>query len=160
MPAMTDPMAALNSLQRALDNKLVFFQRGKLHRDLQVLLDEPAPGKTRFTYASISNGKVMAIAIFALADPVGGVPCFQLGYAVLESARNGGLGAAIVAKSIEEISNGFKATPLKKFYVEAVVGISNVPSNKIAAKTLAATPTDCTDAFSGEPALQYLRLVE
>jgi hypothetical protein len=95
-----------------------------------------------------------------VTEPVEGVPCFQLGYAVLDSARNAGLGSAIVAKSIEEISDGFKATPLKKFYVEAVVGRDNLPSNKIAAKVLAGKATEITDVFSGEPALRYLRLVE
>lgn len=160
MAVMTDPMAALNSLQQAIDNRLVVFQRCKVHRDLQVLLDEPAPGKRRFTYANISNGKVMAIAMFAVADHVSGIPCFQLGYAVLESMRNSGLGAATVRKSIEEISNGFKATPIKRFYIEAIVGVSNIPSNKLAAKMLSSTPEECTDAFSGQPALQYLRLIE
>jgi hypothetical protein len=160
MPVMTDPMAALNSLQQVIDNRLVVLQRCKVHRGLQLLLDEPAPGKTRFTYANISNGKVIAIAMFALADRVNGVPCFQLGYAVLESMRNTGLGEATVRKSIEEISKGFKATPLQRFYVEAIVGVSNIPSNKIATKILSPAPTECTDALSGQPALQYLRLVE
>jgi hypothetical protein len=160
MPAMTDTMAALTSLQQALDNRLVMFQRCKLHPDLQVHLDDPSPGVSRFTYANISKGKVLAIAMFVVAEPVEGVPCFQLGYAVLDSARKAGLGSAIVAKSIEEISHGFKATPLKKFYVEAVVGRDNLPSNKIAAKVLARRPTEITDVFSGESALQYLRLVE
>src|SRR4029077_6516097 len=100
MPVITDPMAALNSLQQAIDNRLVMFRQCKVHRDLQVLLDEPAPGKPRFTYANIRNGKVMAIAMFAPADRISGVPCFQLGYAVLESMRNSGLGTATVRKSI------------------------------------------------------------
>jgi hypothetical protein len=160
MPAMTDTMAALTSLQQALNNGLVTFQRCKLHPDLQVHLDEPSPRVSRFTYASISKGNVLAIAMFVMAEPVEGVHCFQLGYAVLESARRAGLGSAIVAKGIEEIRNGFKATPLKEFYVEAVVGKYNLASNKIAAKVLSATPTEITDVFSGEPALQYLRLVE
>jgi hypothetical protein len=37
MPTMTDTMAALTSLQQALDNRLVMFQRCKLHPDLQEL---------------------------------------------------------------------------------------------------------------------------
>jgi len=152
-------MAALNSLQQAIDNRLVIFLQCKVHRDLQMFLDEPAPGKPRFTYANISNGRVMAIAMFAPGDRISGVPCFQLGYAVLGSMRNSGLGAATVRKNIEEISNGFKATPLQRFYVEAIVGVSNIPSNKIAAKILSLAPTECTDVFSGQPALQYLRLI-
>src|SRR5688572_15051771 len=151
MPAMTNTMAALTSLQEAVDNKLVTFQKCKLHPELQVHLDEPSPGVSRFTYASISKGKVLAIAMFVLTEPVKGEHCFQLGYAVRESARNAGIGSAIVAKGIEEISNGFKATPLKRFYVEAVVGKDNPASNKIAAKILSTTPTEIIDTFSGEP---------
>lgn len=85
------------------------------------------------TYANISKGKVVAIAMFVVAEPVERVPCFQFGGARLYSARNAGLSGAIVAKSIEDISRGFKATGLKKFYVEAVVGRDKLPSNKIAA---------------------------
>jgi hypothetical protein len=40
MIAITDPMSALNSLQQAMDD--LVFQQCKVHRDLQLHLDEPA----------------------------------------------------------------------------------------------------------------------
>jgi hypothetical protein len=46
MPAMTDPMQALISLQNAVDHRLVRLQRCDLYPDLRVLLDQPA-GKPR-----------------------------------------------------------------------------------------------------------------
>jgi hypothetical protein len=60
MPAMTDTMTALTSLQQAVDSRMVMFQRCKLHPDLQVHLDNPSPGVSRFTYANIAKGTVLA----------------------------------------------------------------------------------------------------
>jgi hypothetical protein len=65
------------------------------------------------------------------------------------------MGTGILSKSVEEISNGFEATPLKRFYEEAMVDVDNVPSNKIAAEVLSTAPTEIKDVFSGAPALHY-----
>ncbi len=159
MPAMTDPMQALISLQNAVDHRLVRLQRCDLYPELRVLLDQPA-GKARFTYAAIEQGKVIAISMFVLVDPVNGTPCFQTGYAVIESRRKQGLGSAILAKGIEELRNGLKRQGPAKFYVEGIVAVSNIPSNQLAAKWISATPKPCADCFSGEPSMQYLKLIE
>jgi hypothetical protein len=133
MPAMTDPMQALISLQNAVDHRLVRLQRCDLYPELRVLLDQPA-GKARFTYAAIEQGKVIAISMFVLVDPVNGTPCFQTGYAVIESRRKQGLGSAILAKGIEELRNGLKRQGPAKFYVEGIVAVSNIPSKPIGRK--------------------------
>lgn len=159
MPEMADPMNALASLQVAIDKGIVQLQPCSIHSDLKVLADQPT-GKLRLTYANISNGKVLAISLFAFTAPIDGVPCFNVGYAVVESMRNKGLAADILAKSIEELRNGFMRNGAKKIYLEAVVAVSNTPSNKVAKKVLSDTPTQCTDAYSGQPALQYIRLIE
>jgi hypothetical protein len=159
MPAMTDPMQALVSLQNAVDRQLVRLQKCDLYPDLRVLLDQPA-GRTRFTYATIERRKVIAISMFVLADPIKGIPCFQTGYAVIESMRKQGLGSAVLSKGMEELLNGLKRQGPAKFYVEGIVDVSNAPSNKLAAKWLSANPKPCVDCFSGEPSMQYLKLME
>lgn len=155
---MTDPMDALNGLQSALDAKSVQLQSCEVHRNLRVFLDHPM-GTPRFTYALIEGGKVNAVALFVLIDPVEGVPCWQIGYAVVAQMRGKGLGTRILSNAIEELQNGLKRTPMKEFYLEAVVSPNNEASNKIARRVLSATPVPGTDQFVDEPALQYLRKV-
>lgn len=159
MSEMTNPMNALIQLQFALDSRLVFLTPCEIHKDISVIMDEPNGG-LRLTYARTSNGKVQSISIFALTESVEGVPCFQMGWATIESMRGKGLATEIVTKSIDEIRNGLRRQGAKKFYIEAVISTSNVPSNKIAKKLLSDCPVSCDDAFSGESALQYLRIIE
>jgi hypothetical protein len=163
---MTDPMDSLRGLQSALDSgavRLQQFQPCVLHPDVSVMLDSPAPGCTRFTYAKLvpspehdSRRCVHGIALFIVTEPIDGVACFQTGYAVAESARRKGLATALLQQGIDELTFGMSRTPVAEFYVEAVVGADNVASNKIAARVLSATPEAIKDEDSGEEAFQYL----
>ena len=159
MSQMTDPMNALNELQIAIDNKAVSLNNCEIYPDLKVLFDEPL-GTPRFTYANTLNGKVKAVSLFVAAERMEGIPCFGIGYAVEKSAQQKGLATDIVKKSIEELSNGLKRNGIPKFYVEAIVGTSNIPSIKLAEKLISKSPRECTDEVSGEPAFQYVRLIE
>src|ERR1700754_2494611 len=102
---MTDPMDALKSLQIAVDHGRVVLTPCEIHPYLCVISDQPG-GTPRLTYANMDRGKVLAISLFALTEPVTGVPCFQVGYAVVESMRQQGLASDIVAKGIQELRNG------------------------------------------------------
>jgi GNAT superfamily N-acetyltransferase len=123
-----------------------------------VLLDHPN-GRTRFTYAQIRARKVEAIAIFVLAEPLEGLPCFQSGYAVVEPVRRQGVGGRVLRQAIEELAHGLGRTPMKEFYVEAIAGTENEASNKLARRLISNAPTACDDCFSNEPAFQYPRKV-
>jgi len=155
---MTDPMDALSGLQQALDTKVVQMRACELFPNMVVLLDHPN-GTLRFTYAQVVRGRVHAIALFVKAGFVEGTPCFQTGYAVAIDQRNGGLGTQIVKQGLAELQNGMSRTPIKEFFVEAIVSTENTASNKIAAKILSQLPISCKDEFTNEPALQYLRKV-
>jgi len=61
-------------------------------------------------------------------------------------------------KAIEEMRRGLKPH-VPRFYLEAIVSTSNVPSQKVAARVLSSEPTTGTDHHSGEPILQYLKLI-
>lgn len=159
MSSMTDPMNALVELQRALDRRTVRPQPCEIHKDISVIFDQPN-GTPRYTYAKVNNGKVQSIAVFALTEPVEGIPCFQMGWATVESVRGQGLATDTTTKGIDEIRNGLKKHGAGKFYIEAIVSDSNQHSNKIAKKLLSDSPVKCTDSFSGEPAVQYLRMVK
>lgn len=159
MSEMTNPMNALVQLQMALDEGVVRLHPCDIHRDISVIADKPN-GTVRYTYAKVSNGTVQSIALFALIDPIDGIPCFQLGWATLEALQGRGLATDTVANGMDELVNGLKRHGDGKFYFEAVVSESNVPSQAIAKRLLSESPVKCTDVYSGEAALQYLRLVE
>jgi hypothetical protein len=156
---MTNPMDALVSLQSALDEDRVTMRACDIHPDMKVLLDHPM-GELRLTYASVAGGIVQSIAVFVTAEPVNGVPCFALGYAVIEAMRGRGLAKDIVVKAMAEMQKGLKRNGMREFYVEAVVGTSNIASNRLANRLLSDSPKLGTDATSGEPIFQYLKLLK
>lgn len=159
MSSMTDPINALVELQRALDKRIVSPHPCAIHKDISVIVDQPN-GAPRYTYTKVKNGKVQSIALFVLTEPVEGIPCFQMGWATVESLRDQGLATDTTTKGIDELRNGLKKHGVGKFYIEAIVSDSNQPSNRIAKKLLSDSPVKCTDSFSGEPAVQYLRMVK
>jgi len=160
MSRMTNPMDGLISLQHEIKKNGFQLNPCVLHTDLQVVLDQPN-GETRITYAMIDFGRVRAFVTYVSADPINGIPCFGVGYAVPEKFRRQGLASKIIDKSIDEMKHGLARNGIQKFYIEAVVGESNISSRKVAEKVLSKTP-DRTglDEFSGEPAITYIRLIE
>ncbi|NWA23913.1 GNAT family N-acetyltransferase [Pseudomonas gingeri] len=156
--SMTDPLAALVSLQ-------VEVRRGmpthptENYRTVRVAVDEHN-GRVRYTYAKIEHGRVKALSMFVTVDPIGGIACFQVGYAVPEAYRGRGWATEILGQGIEELRKGLGRHDVKQFYVEAVVGSSNLASQKVAAKVISQSPLQTTDCYSGEAALAYTRLIE
>jgi hypothetical protein len=142
MPEMTDPVNALVKLQAAVDHGQVDLNPCEIYPDLRVIADQPG-GRPRFTYANIERGKVLSVSLFVLTEPIGGIPCFQVGYAVIESMRQRGLASDTLAKGIQEFRNGFKRNGAAKFYAEAVVAVSNTPSTRLAQRLLSDTPKQC-----------------
>jgi hypothetical protein len=158
MPAIANPMEGLISLQAALRTGNVKLERCELHPELQVLLDSPG-GEMRLTYALAFHGRVRATTVFAPTQPVNGIPCFNVGWAVAEALRGKGLATSTVTKAIEELEYNMKKRGGSRFYIEAIVATSNEPSNRLARKLISTEPTEGTDEHSGEPILQYLKLI-
>ncbi|MBM6634607.1 GNAT family N-acetyltransferase [Leclercia adecarboxylata] len=158
MPDMVDPSDSLISFQDALTNKLITLSSCVVHPEMKVLFDD-AEGTPRITYALLDGVKVKGIAIYIPAEPIDGMTCFGLGYAVAEQYRKQGVATEIVQKSLDEIHAGFKKN-MPKFYVEAIVGVDNHGSNKVASRLISEKPTACDETYSGKPAQQYLRILE
>lgn len=155
MPEMTDPMDALMSMQQAIElREPMHFERGRIHADIMMHADAPI-GIPRFTYAKIDRQIVKALSIFSPADPFEGLPCFGVGYAVAIPFRGHGLGVELLSKGVDELKNGFRGTGAKKFYVEAVIAISNAASIKVAEKVLGFQSEKCTDSYSGQPSVVF-----
>jgi hypothetical protein len=151
-------MNALVGLQDALNEGTVAMRRCDGHPDLAVHLDHPL-GNPRFTYAAIVRGKVQAIALLTPAEPIDGIPCFQVGYAVVESMRGHGLAKRTASHAIDELRNGLKRNGVNEFYVEAIVAQSNAASIAVARQLLSDDPATGTDEHSDEPIFQYAKLI-
>lgn len=158
MPNQVDMNAALMSFQDAYKKRYIVPRRCALRSDLWILKDD-ANGEARLTYALIDDaGTVKGIVSVLPADPYEGKRCFGLAYAVAEPFRGQGLAKQIVEGSIAELRNGFKRH-FADFYVEVVVDKENIASQKVASSVISDKPIEIIDEFSGDPALQYFRLV-
>ena len=155
---MTDPLQALVSLQAEIRKGMLTHPTEK-YPSVRVVLDTKN-GHVRYTFARIEHGRVKALAMFVSVDQIDGIRCFQVGYAVPEAYRGKGWAIEILEQGLEELSNGLSQHGVKKFYVEAVIGTSNLASIGVAKRVLSMTPVSTTDSFSGEPAFAFTRLVE
>lgn len=155
---IADPMAALVSFQKEVRRGMPTHP-ADLCPEIRVVLDQPN-GITRYTYARIEHGRVKSIALFVLHDPIDGVPCFNLGYAVPEAYRNRGWATEIVEQGIQELRRGLGRHGVNSFYVEAVVSKNNLASHRVASKVISDAPVAGTDSESEEPILAYTRLIE
>jgi len=61
--------------------------------------------------------------------------------------------------TLAELEAGLGRNGVSAFYVEAVVGIDNEPSKRIAEKVLSSNPEQVTDKFSGQPAYHYVKRI-
>lgn len=155
--AMTDPSVAMTSFQAALEAGLLPLRRGRSDEHLYVLADDEL-GVLRYTFARLREERVIAFANLVATEPYEGSPCLQLGYAVPEAERGRGLATDLVRAAIKELQAIFADYP--PFVVEAVVGMDNVASQRVAARTLTEQPTEVVDKMSGQAAFQYLRKVQ
>nr|WP_315222875.1 GNAT family N-acetyltransferase [uncultured Duganella sp.] len=159
MSHMVDPHEGLLSFQLAYKAGEISPRACSIHRDLLVMMDD-AEGTTRLTYALIDlNRKVKAIVVYLPVDPKDGKHCFQVGYAVSVPLRNKGIASEALQKSIDEMRRGF-IPHMGEFYVEAVIGEHNTASLKVASNIISPTPSKIVDEASGEPALQFFRLIK
>lgn len=105
----------------------------------------------------IVGRQVKAMAIYIEIEPNEGKRCFGVGYAVAVPYRGQGL---VVASSLEEFALMITPQlPEPGFYLEAVVGVGNERSQKVARKLISETADEIVDSESGWPALHYITFV-
>ena len=150
---MTDPTDSLKSFQEHFSLGVIDVQPGALDRDLFVYQDQPN-GTLRLTYVRLNGQTVTALVLFVLTDPIDGVPCFQLGYAVPEVYRSQGVAKAAVSAAIAELKHGLGRNGAKPFFIEAIVGADNLASQRVASETLSVETEEITDVVSGLPGLR------
>lgn len=158
MPEIVNPADSLVNFQHALLHGLIQLSSCVIHPEMKVLFDN-AEGTPRITYAFVDEKVVRGVAIYVPVDSVDGKPCFAVGYAVADEYKNQGVGTQLLQSSIEEMQAGFRAT-FPDFYIEAIVGVDNIPSNKLAQKIISRTSNPGSDAYSGKPINQYLKYIK
>ena len=155
---MTDPTNALQSFQRLLLTGTIQLEPGRLDKNLYSYVDE-MDGTTRFTLVRLEGKTVTAFVAFAQDGAIEGKPCFAIGYAVPEAYRNQGRAREIVKAALAEMQGAFKRL-YPEFYVVAIVGADNKPSQRVAEQVISNTAVSVTDQISGLPAFRYVRKVE
>lgn len=158
MSDIINPMNGLKSLQFEL-NKGLPLRVCELYPDLQMTFDQPN-GCNRFTFAKIESGVIKSYTILIITEPLEGKPCFSIGYATPEKFQGNGLATEVVEKSIKALKNEVKRCNIKTFFIEAIINVTNIPSQKVASRVISNAPKKIVDDISGEDAYYYKLLVE
>lgn len=159
MASMTDPSSALHSFQEVLSLGGIQLRRCVLHPELHLYTDR-ANGSARFTYVTLDKRTVTAFVTLVACEPIDGTPCLQIGYAVPEAYRRQGRAKAAARMAVEELERGLSGKEWAALYLEAVIGIDNTASQRVAEHALSTTSESITDEVSGLPALRYLRKLD
>lgn len=156
---LPDLSSALKSFQQAFASNTIAAQMGELDREMLVHMDQPN-GETRLTYARVAGRTVVALIQFIPCDPYEGEPCFNVGWAVADPHQGQGKAREAVIAVLREMRNGFFRAGMKAFWVEAIVGVDNIASQRLAEKVISAPVKKSADSFSGDPFVQYLRRID
>lgn len=157
---IVNPMDALKLFEPAFNSGELEVQRGDIHKDVIVHADSPN-GNSRLTYVTMSGTSVTSMALIVSAEFENGKPVFQIGYAVPQHLRKRGMAKAIAKAAVDEFTAGIALAGIKLFYLEAMVSVQNIGSQKVAAYLFPdAVPKEIVDQESGEPTLQYMALIE
>ena len=153
---MADPHAGMASFQQALRRGILQLAPVKGHNDLYSHFDVPAPDVGRLTYVRLDKAKnVKAFVACIMNGTVEGHPCVSLGYAVPEELRAQGLAKQIVKDVIQDTLLQVGQMGAKAVYVEAIVDVENVASQRVAEAALEVERESITDGESERPAYRY-----
>jgi hypothetical protein len=89
-------------------------------------------------YANIEQGAVKSLAALQPVEPIDGVPCFSIVFAVSEAYQRQRLAFEIVAVAIAELRHSLGRNGIVEFYIEATIAVHNVGARKVALKQLSA----------------------
>ena len=156
MKPMADPMTALLSYQKDIEGRSIDPQ--VLKDDYLQLFDETPGGRKRYINVKIVGTEVQALSIFVLDDPINSIATYNVGYAVSEIHRKRGLAVEVVNKGFDRLRKELSLTNLERFYVEAIVEVTNIASLKTARKLFSGPGRPMIDFESGRQALHFLKL--
>lgn len=156
---MADPHQGMISFQQCLKAGILKLALVKPHRDLYSHFDMPSPGVNRLTYVRLDeDGKTLkAFLSCVMNGMVDDCPCVAIGYAVPESMRNRGLARQIMLDVINDQLIQMTHSGHSTLYIEAVIDITNIPSQHVAESVLAVSREEIVDSASKRPAYRYTK---
>lgn len=154
---MADPHIGMLSFQECLLGEGLDISPVQGYPGLYGHLDQPAPGTMRLTYVQLAEDKKTVKAFLAciMNGYIDGTPCVAVGYAVPETLRNQGLAKKIFEDVIQDQLRTAKRAGSPTAYIEAVVDVENVPSQRVAEAVLKVDKESITDSASGRPCYRY-----
>lgn len=152
---MTDTNDVLGHFEIAVRQRMVSPGPCPLYPELFFSMDMHR-GKLILNFASIEAATVRALVTYRKEEADGEDVVFSIRYTVAQPFRQRKLATSIVEQSLEEMRQTFQGV-LKRFYVKATVGKSNLGGQKVARKTLSAIASPVADTTIGEDDLQYVR---
>lgn len=155
---MADPHAGMISFQNALREGILDIYPVPNYIDLFAHLDEPTPGTQRFTYVRLTEDRqtVVAFVAFIMNGQIDDWPCVAAGYAVPEEFRGRGHGKKVLMDAIDDLLLQAGKNGQSVVYVEAVIEVTNIASQKVAESALAGAVRDeIIDSASGKLACRY-----
>ena len=160
--SMTDPHIGMVSFQQGLKAGILQLGQVANHQNLFSHFDVPAPGINRLTYVRLSKDRktVEAFLSCVMNGVVDGFPCVSVGYAVPESERNQGRAKQIFRDVINDQIYQASKNGIETIYVEAVVDVTNLASQKVAEAVLNVERESIIDSESGRPAYRYTACVK
>jgi len=155
--SMVDPHDGMVSFQQALNNEILVLAPVRGHKDLFSHVDIPAPGINRLTYARLNEDRktVKAFVSCIMNGHIDGHHCIAVGYAVPKNERNKGRAKQMLREVIEDLVLQAGKNGAETIYIEAVVDVTNLPSQRVAEAVLNVEKENITDSASGRPAYRY-----
>jgi RimJ/RimL family protein N-acetyltransferase len=147
---MTDPSNAMHSFEEELSRGRIKLEPGNIDPDLFLYVDN-AEGKRRFSYVRMEHGKVTVFVTLVQGGFIERAPRFDIGYAVPEVYRKQGRAKEAVRMAITELRHGLGRGRISTFYVEAIIGADNKPSQRVAEQTISENPVAMTDEIKEPP---------
>jgi hypothetical protein len=159
---MADPYHGLVSFQQGLRAGILNPAPVKPYKNLYSHFDVSAPGVQRLTYVRLNeHGKtVTAFPSCVMNGQVDGYPCVAFGYAVPEDMRNRGFAKAIVRDAMQDQAVQAARAGHSAVYIEAVVDIANLASQRAAEAVLGAPREEIVDRLSTRQAYRYTRRLD
>ncbi len=154
---MTDPHDGMVSFQQGLRAGIIELAQVPDHKDLFSHFDVPTPGVQRLTYARLSKDRrtVTAFLSCVMNGEIDGFPCLAVGYAVPVNARNKGRAKQILRDAIYDLIRQARSHGVATQYIEAVIDVTNIPSQRVAEAVLGVERESIIDSVSGRPAYRY-----
>lgn len=154
---MSDPHDGMVSFQQALSAGILDIAPVKSHQSLFSHFDVPTPGIGRLTYVRLSEDRktVKAFLSCVMNGEIDGCPCVAVGYAVPEHERNQGHAKQLLRDVISDQIYQSRKNGIETLYIEAVVDITNIASQRVAESVLNTERESIIDSISGRPAYRY-----